>query len=113
MKISPVGKELFHTFRGTVGRTDGETDMTKVITTIRNFAKAPKLFPNLNALYLLFSFRGETLILMARIIENFRNFLKTFNSLSGKCNTLLAHEKFRAINLTSPRNKFVFSDVFN
>jgi hypothetical protein len=33
MKIRPVGAEFLH--------TDRQTDMTKVIVTFRNFAKAP------------------------------------------------------------------------
>jgi hypothetical protein len=76
--------------------------MTKVITATRNFAKAPTFFSNFNALNLLFSFRGETLILMARIIEIYKNFFKTLNSVGGKYKTLLAHKQFSAINLTSP-----------
>jgi len=35
MKIRPVGAELFH--------TDGQTHMTKLIVTFRNFAKAHKI----------------------------------------------------------------------
>jgi hypothetical protein len=38
MKIRPVGAELFHAN----GRTDGRTDMTKVIVAFRNFANASK-----------------------------------------------------------------------
>ena len=38
MKIRPVGAELFHADR----RTDGQTDMTKIIVAFRNFANAPK-----------------------------------------------------------------------
>jgi hypothetical protein len=34
MKIRPVGAELFH--------ADGQTDMTKLILTFRNFVNAPK-----------------------------------------------------------------------
>jgi len=34
MKINPVGAKLFH--------VEGWTDMTKLITTFRNFANAPK-----------------------------------------------------------------------
>jgi hypothetical protein len=34
MKIRPVGPELFH--------ADGQTDITKLIVTFRNFANAPK-----------------------------------------------------------------------
>ena len=38
MKIRPVGAELFHADR----RTDGQTDMTKLIVAFRNFANASK-----------------------------------------------------------------------
>jgi hypothetical protein len=38
MKIRPVVAELFHAD----GRTDGQTDMTKLIVAILNFANAPK-----------------------------------------------------------------------
>jgi hypothetical protein len=34
MKIRPVGADLLH--------ADGQTDMTKIIVALRNFAKAPK-----------------------------------------------------------------------
>ena len=37
MKIRPMGAELFHAD----GRTDGQTDMTKLIVAFRNFAEAP------------------------------------------------------------------------
>jgi len=36
MKILPLVNKLFHTY----GETDGRTDMTALITTFRNFAKA-------------------------------------------------------------------------
>jgi hypothetical protein len=36
--IGPVRAELFHV----EGRTDRQTDMTKLIVALRNFAKAPK-----------------------------------------------------------------------
>jgi hypothetical protein len=42
MKIRPVGAELFHADRQTDGRTEGQTDMTKLTVTFRNFANAPK-----------------------------------------------------------------------
>ena len=35
MKICPVGAELFHTDL----RTDGQTDMTKLIVAFRNYAR--------------------------------------------------------------------------
>ena len=38
MKICPVGAELFHADR----QTGGETDMTKLIVTFRNFANVSK-----------------------------------------------------------------------
>jgi hypothetical protein len=37
-KICPVGAEMFHAD----GKTDGRTDMTKLIFAFRNFANAPK-----------------------------------------------------------------------
>ena len=37
MGIRPVGAEKFHAH----GRTDGQTDMTMIIATFRNFANAP------------------------------------------------------------------------
>jgi len=37
-KIRPVGVQLFYAD----GRTDGQTDVTKIIVTFRNFANAPK-----------------------------------------------------------------------
>jgi hypothetical protein len=37
MKIRPVGAELFHAD----GRTDRQTDVTKLIAAFRNFVKAP------------------------------------------------------------------------
>jgi len=41
LKILPVGAELFHADRGTDERTDGQTDMTKLIAAFRNFANSP------------------------------------------------------------------------
>jgi hypothetical protein len=38
MKVRPLGAELFHED----GRTDGQTDMTKLIVALRNFENAPK-----------------------------------------------------------------------
>jgi hypothetical protein len=38
MRIRPVGDNLFHANR----RTDGGTDMTKLIVDVRNFASAHK-----------------------------------------------------------------------
>jgi hypothetical protein len=37
MKIRPVEAELFH-----ADRTDGQTDMTKLVIAFRNFANAPE-----------------------------------------------------------------------
>ena len=42
MKIRPVGAELFNADRQKDGRTDRQTDLTKLIVGFRNFAKAPK-----------------------------------------------------------------------
>ena len=41
MKICQVGAELFHADR----RTDGRTDMTKLIVVFRNFSNMPKNGP--------------------------------------------------------------------
>ena len=41
LKICPVGAELFHADR----RTDGRTDMTKLIVAFRYFANVPNYFP--------------------------------------------------------------------
>jgi len=38
MKMCPVGAELFHAD----GRTEVQTDVTKLIVAFRSFAKAPK-----------------------------------------------------------------------
>jgi hypothetical protein len=38
MEILPVGAELLHAD----GRTDGQTDMTRLIVAFRNFANAPR-----------------------------------------------------------------------
>jgi len=43
IKIHPLGAELFHMD----GRMDGHEDMTKLIATYCNFAKAPKICPHL------------------------------------------------------------------
>ena len=40
MKIRPVGAEFFQAD----GRTERQTDITKVIVAFRNFANAPKKF---------------------------------------------------------------------
>jgi len=37
IKMRPVGAELFHAD----GRTDGQTEMTKLIIVLRSFANAP------------------------------------------------------------------------
>jgi len=42
VKIRPVGDELFHKDRRTDGRMEGQTDMTKLIVTFRNFSNAPE-----------------------------------------------------------------------
>jgi hypothetical protein len=43
MQIRPVGAELFHAEGGqTDRRTDGQTDMTRLIVAFRNFANAPE-----------------------------------------------------------------------
>jgi hypothetical protein len=48
MKPHPLGAELLHaadaqtSVCASAGRTDGQTDMTKLMVTFRNFAKMPK-----------------------------------------------------------------------
>ena len=37
MKIRPVAAELFHADRKKAGETEGQTDMTKLMVTFRNF----------------------------------------------------------------------------
>ena len=44
MKIHPVGAELIHA----LGRTDGRTDMPKLIVAFHNFANAPKNDSNIS-----------------------------------------------------------------
>jgi hypothetical protein len=44
MKIRPVGGELFHADERTDGRTDRQTDMTKLTVAFRSFVNAPKKF---------------------------------------------------------------------
>jgi len=46
MKIRPVGAELFHADRRKEGRTDRQTDRTKLIVRFRNFANAPNECPS-------------------------------------------------------------------
>ena len=43
MKIRPVGSELFSADGQTNGRTDGQTDLTKLIVAFRNFANESKM----------------------------------------------------------------------
>ena len=53
MKIRLVEAELFHVDR----RTDGRTDMTKLIVAFRNFANAPKkIVHSASALFMCFVF---------------------------------------------------------
>ena len=42
MKLSQLGAELFYADGWMDGRTDGQTDMTKLIVDFRNFSNAPK-----------------------------------------------------------------------
>ena len=44
IRIRPVGVELFRVNRRADGRTEGRTDMTKLMVAFHNFAKAPKSF---------------------------------------------------------------------
>ena len=41
VKICPVGVELFHANRRTDGRTEGRTDVTKLLEAVHNFENAP------------------------------------------------------------------------
>ena len=56
MEIRPLATEFFHADERTDGRTDRQTEMTKLIVTFSNSANAPKN----SLLYLLIrkSFRG-------------------------------------------------------
>jgi hypothetical protein len=47
MKVHPVGAELFHMD----WQTNGQTDMTNIIVTFRNFAKAPNNEDNKNPVF--------------------------------------------------------------
>jgi hypothetical protein len=42
MNICPVGARLFRAGGQTDGCTDGQTDMTKLLVSFRNFANAPE-----------------------------------------------------------------------
>jgi hypothetical protein len=42
IKIRPVGAEMFHADRQTDGRTDRQTDVTKLIVAFRYSANTPK-----------------------------------------------------------------------
>ena len=42
IKLRPLEAELIHAERQTDGRTDVQTDMTKLVVAFRNFANAPK-----------------------------------------------------------------------
>jgi len=46
MKIRLLGAELFHTDMRMEGRTEGQTDMPKLIVTFRSFANAPQKVQN-------------------------------------------------------------------
>ena len=46
MKIRSVGAELYHADRRTNGRTDEDTDMTKLTVVSRNFENPPS--PNMS-----------------------------------------------------------------
>ena len=41
MKIRPMGAELIHADGQTDGRTNGQTDIKKLVVAFRKFAKAP------------------------------------------------------------------------
>ena len=43
MNICPLAVELFHADREMDTPTDGQTDVTKLIVSIRNFGSAPKI----------------------------------------------------------------------
>jgi len=45
MKIRPAGAELFSADRQTDGRTDGQTDMMKLLVAFRNFGNTPETYP--------------------------------------------------------------------
>jgi len=47
MKIRPVGAKSFHAD----GRKDGQSDVTKLIVTFRNFAYAPNSMSDYDVMY--------------------------------------------------------------
>ena len=57
MKLRPVEADLFH--------ADGQTDMTKLIVALRNFANVPIIYPNSLLFFTLISvysrFSGSTI----------------------------------------------------
>jgi len=48
MKILPGGVKLFHANGNTGKRKDKQTDRKKLIVVLRNFAKTPKIDPEVN-----------------------------------------------------------------
>jgi hypothetical protein len=68
IKIRPVGAELFRANgreRRMDGRTDGQTDMSKLTVSFRNLANAPKM-------YFSFLFLNVNLISFTNISDKFR-----------------------------------------
>ena len=74
VKIRPLREELFHA----EGRTDGQTDMTKLIFSFRHFAKAPKM-----------ALCGGHACLWPRISTEFvQEFSIQYTIISNACQTL-------------------------
>ena len=74
MKIRPVREELFHA----EGRTDWQTDMTKLIFPFRNFANAPKKMPYMEVM----------LVCDLKSAMNSFNSLIKYMTISNVCQTL-------------------------
>lgn len=85
--------------------------MTKLIDAIRNFAKASKLFTNIDCIKSLIFIQSWNPDFDGKNYGEFQKF--SSKRLGSICNTFLAQKQFSAINLTSRWNKYVFSDVLS
>jgi len=67
VKICPVVTELLHADRQNEGRTDGRADMTKLIMTFHNFAKAPKNCKMLGGYSIVWKERSTAIMTVERL----------------------------------------------